>query len=386
MIAPAQRLSTVQEYYFSRKLAEIRQRQAEGKPVLNLGIGNPDLPPPPAVVQTLQQVLTQPDLHGYQPYQGLTELREAIADWYQRVYGVSLPREGGILPMMGSKEGIYHLSMAFVNPGDAVLIPDPGYPTYAAVSRLVGAEVHTYGFRPEAQWQIDFEALEALPLDRVKILWLNTPHMPTGQVQSPESLARLVALARKHQFLIVNDNPYSLILDAQPKSIFQSPGATEVAVELNSLSKSHHMPGWRVGWLAGAPEVIQEVLRVKSNQDSGMFKGIQLAAIAALQTPMEWHVQQNEIYARRQKLAIQLLEVTGCNIIENQQGMFVWAKLPEGITDAEAFADRLLYDHDVFAPPGTIFGPGGAGYLRVSLCVPESTYTEAQSRISTARL
>ena len=382
MITPADRLKTVEEYYFSRKLKEVRQMIAEGKPVINLGIGNPDLPPPPAVVERLQSAVAEEGVHGYQPYQGIAELREAMVAWMYRMYGTQWEAATQVLPLMGSKEGIFHISMAFLNPGDVVLMPDPGYPTYAAVSRLVGAEAMTYPLGAENDWQIDLAALSALPLDRVKLMWLNTPHMPTGQVQQEETLRGLIALAQQHNFLIVNDNPYSLILSEEPKSIFQVPGAKDICLELNSLSKSHHMPGWRVGWLTGNEHLLSTVLQVKSNQDSGMFKAVQLAAVEALNTPMEWHASQNQVYAGRKAAALRLLDALGCTPIPNQQGMFVWAKVPEGEESAEAFADRLLYTHHVFMPPGTIFGEGGKGYIRVSLCVPEGNYEEVISRVT----
>ncbi|MEL6534962.1 MAG: aminotransferase class I/II-fold pyridoxal phosphate-dependent enzyme [Bacteroidota bacterium] len=382
MIPSADRLQTVTEYYFSRKLAEIRQMIAEGKPVINLGIGNPDLPPPPAVVDRLQSTASLPDSHGYQPYQGLPALREAMAAWYQTTYGVVLDPATQVLPLMGSKEGIFHVSMAFVNPGDGVLIPNPGYPTYAAVSRLVGAEVFTYSLRADQDWQIDIEALRKLPLDRIKLFWLNTPHMPTGQVQSTATLKALLALAKEHNFLVINDNPYSLILSEQPHSLLQLPEAHGQVLELNSLSKSHHMAGWRVGWLAGPAAYVKTVLQVKSNQDSGMFKAVQEAAVAALQTPMSWHAEQNAIYSRRKAKAVQLLTQLGCTPLAHQQGMFVWATLPTGQTNAEDFADGLLYNQHVFVPPGTIFGTEGQGYVRVSLCVPEATYDQVIQRIA----
>ncbi|HAP65225.1 MAG TPA: aminotransferase [Cytophagales bacterium] len=382
MISSADRLQTVSEYYFSRKLAEIRQMVAEGKPVINLGIGNPDLSPPPAVVERLQAVASLPDSHGYQPYQGLPALRDAIARWSHHTYGVELDSDTQILPLMGSKEGIFHISMAFLNPGDGVLIPNPGYPTYAAVSRLVGAEVFTYSLKAQQDWQIDVEALRQLPLEHVKLFWLNTPHMPTGQVQTKETLKTLLQLAQEKNFLIVNDNPYSLILSDSPQSLLQLPEAQGQVLELNSLSKSHHMAGWRVGWLAGPPHYIKTVLQVKSNQDSGMFKAVQEAAIMALQTPLSWHQEQDIIYGRRKAKAVALLQQLGCTPLAQQQGMFVWATLPEGQTDAEVFADGLLYNQHVFVPPGTIFGSEGQGYVRVSLCVPEATYDEVIERIA----
>ena len=385
MILPtADRLGTVEEYYFSRKLKEIAALRAAGHEVLNLGIGSPDLPPAPAVVRTLVEAAQRPDVHAYQSYVGLPELRAAIAAWYARWYAVSLDPATEVLPMIGSKEAIMHLSMTYLQADDVVLVPDPGYPTYQAVSRLTGAEMRTYALRSANNYQIDLEALRAQDLSRVKLCWINYPHMPTGRPADPAVLGELITLARTHNFLIVNDNPYSHIGTDQPFSILQLPGARAVAVELNSLSKSHNMAGWRMGMLVGKAELIQPVLRFKSNMDSGQFKPAQLAAITALELGADWYAAQNATYARRRRSASRLLEQLGCTVEPDQQGLFVWARVPSQYADGYALSDAVLDQARVFITPGGIFGAAGAAYLRISLCAPESTYAVAAERLAAA--
>lgn len=381
MIIPtAKRLGTVQEYYFSKKLREIQGMKEQGHDILNLGIGNPDLPPSDATIQRLQASASNTSHHGYQSYKGIPELRTTMAEWYQKTYHVSLDPQSELLPLMGSKEGIFHISMAFLNPGDVVLVPDPGYPTYTSVANLVQADVRSYPVRAELPMGIDFEALEELPLYDVKVMWVNFPHMPTGKNASKACFQRLIELARTYEFLIVNDNPYSMVLNDEPQSILSVPGAKEVALELNSLSKSHNMAGWRVGWLSGDQAYIDTVLKVKSNLDSGMFLPVQHAAIEALNNSDEWHASRNSTYAARKALVHQMFDLLGCTYEEEQVGMFVWAKLPETAND-EALVDALLQKAHVFITPGFIFGAGGRGYLRASLCSSKQTLEEAIRRI-----
>lgn len=380
MITTARRLDHVQEYYFSRKLREVRALQSAGKPVINMGIGSPDLAPATAVMEAVQKAMLQPMAHQYQSYQGLPELREAMAHFYSRNFQVTVNPDSEILPLMGSKEGILHIAMAFLNEGDGVLIPNPGYPTYASVANLVGAESVFYDLKAGRNWEPDFEALEKQDLSNVKLMWVSYPHMPTGATGSLELFEKLVAFAKKHHILLVNDNPYSFILNDNPQSILQVEGAKEVALELNSLSKTFNMAGWRVGMVLGESKLIQAVLKVKSNMDSGMFYGIQKGAIEALKSDAAWFGQQNEIYTQRRQLVFELAQKLNCTYDENSVGLFVWAKLPEGETSAEAFVDRLLYDKDVFIAPGTIFGSNGEGYIRFSLCVEEAKIKEILNR------
>lgn len=380
MITTARRLDHVQEYYFSRKLREVRALQSAGKPVINMGIGSPDLAPATAVMEAVQKAMLQPMAHQYQSYQGLPELREAMAHFYSRNFNVTVNPDSEILPLMGSKEGILHIAMAFLNEGDGVLIPNPGYPTYASVANLVGAESVFYDLKAGRNWEPDFEALEKQDLSNVKLMWVSYPHMPTGATGSLELFEKLVAFAKKHHILLVNDNPYSFILNDNPQSILQVEGAKEVALELNSLSKTFNMAGWRVGMVLGESKLIQAVLKVKSNMDSGMFYGIQKGAIEALKSDAAWFGQQNEIYTQRRQLVFELAQKLNCTYDKNSVGLFVWAKLPEGETSAEAFVDRLLYDKDVFIAPGTIFGSNGEGYIRFSLCVEEAKIKEILNR------
>lgn len=382
IIAPARRLDAVQEYYFSAKLREIAQMRAQGCPVINLGIGSPDLPPAPQVIAALHTHSAAGHNHAYQSYNGIPELRKAFANWYQRWFGVDLDPDREVLPMLGSKEGIMHISMAFLNPGDVALVPNPGYPTYRSATLLAGGEVMEYDLTAENDWFPDLEALETAELSRVKIMWVNYPHMPTGARASADQLAALVAFARRRGILLVNDNPYAFILNDQPLSLLGVPGAREVALELNSLSKSQNMAGWRVGMLAGAAPYLQAVLRFKSNMDSGIFKPIQLAAAEALQLDEHWYRQLNTAYRRRRVLAEQLLVHLDCRFDAEQTGLFVWARIPDRYADCYALSDQLLYDCHVFLTPGGIFGAQGNRYVRISLCSPEGELEEAMSRIS----
>ncbi|MCK0130292.1 aminotransferase class I/II-fold pyridoxal phosphate-dependent enzyme [Flavobacteriaceae bacterium F08102] len=377
----ANRLKKVEEYYFSKKLREVRQLIAEGKPIINIGIGSPDLEPPVTVVEALQKSLQQGDIHGYQSYQGLPELRGAIATFYKQHYNVTLDPNNEILPLMGSKEGIMHISMAFLNPGDQVLVPNPGYPTYLAVSNMVEADPIRYALKEENNWFPDLESLERIDLSKVKLMWVNYPHMPSGQKATRAQLEKLIAFAKTQGILLVNDNPYSMILTDEPMSIFQIEGAKEVCLELNSLSKTFNMAGWRVGMVVGALALIQSVLQIKSNMDSGMFYGIQQGAIAALKSSTRWFENLNHIYSQRRSVVWKIMDRLGATYDKNAVGLFVWAKLPEG-QKAEEIADELLYTYNVFLTPGTVFGSLGEGYIRISLCVEESVLLEVLNRLN----
>ena len=367
MSSVARRLHTVEEYYFSRKLKEVRALLSEGKPIINLGIGSPDLPPPPQVIEALNTSLSDATAHKYQSYQGLPELRMAISDFYKKNYGVELNSESEILPLMGSKEGIMHISMAYLNEGDAVLIPNPGYPTYSSVTKLLGATPIFYDLKYESQWQPNLDELSKMDLSKVKLMWVNYPHMPTGTKASKSHLSALIQFAKAHNILLINDNPYSFILNDNPTNIFNFEGAKDVCLELNSLSKTFNMAGWRVGMLLGAAHHIENVIKVKSNMDSGMFYGVQKGAIEALKSSKQWFKELNAIYEKRRKLVWQLATQLGCDFDKKTSGMFVWAKLPQGI-DSEQFIDELLYKKNIFIAPGTIFGSNGNGYVRFSLC------------------
>ncbi|QXP72697.1 aminotransferase class I/II-fold pyridoxal phosphate-dependent enzyme [Tenacibaculum sp. HL-MS23] len=380
MIQPAKRLETVQEYYFSKKLREVRALAAAGKPIINIGIGSPDLQPPTKVITAIQQSFNDEIAHKYQSYQGLPELRNAISKFYKLQFKVALNPENEILPLMGSKEGVMHISMAFLNEGDKVLIPNPGYPTYTSVTKLIGAEPIFYNLSDQNDWQPDFEELEKLDLADVKIMWVNYPHMPTGVNATIATFKKLIAFGKKHQILIVNDNPYSFILNNKPLSILQIDGAKETALELNSLSKTFNMAGWRVGMVLGNANFINQVLKVKSNMDSGMFFGIQKGAIEALQLSDDWFSEQNKIYEERRDLVFQLADKLNCTYNKNSTGLFVWAKIPEGKT-SEGMADEILYQKDIFIAPGTVFGSQGEGYIRFSLCVSKEIIKEAIKRI-----
>ncbi|WP_181306543.1 pyridoxal phosphate-dependent aminotransferase [Rufibacter sp. XAAS-G3-1] len=384
IISSAQRLEHVQEYYFSRKLAEVRALNAQGRNIINLGIGDPDMAPSEETIEALVSTGRKPGVHGYQPYNSIAPLREAIANWYQRTYLVELNPEQEILPLMGSKEGIFHVSMAFLNPGDKVLVPNPGYPAYAAAAKLVGADPVFYTLKEENGWLPDFQELETLlQAGNVKLMWVNYPHMPTGTEATAEVLAQLVQLALKHRFLLANDNPYSLVLpNEKPLSLFSLPQAKECCLEFNSLSKSHNMAGWRVGMVLGRQDYLQCVLRVKSNLDSGMFLPVQHAAIQALSNPDAWHEARNKVYAQRRQKVYELLELLGCSYQKNAVGMFVWARVPDQVTDVEAYLDEILYEAGVFLTPGKIFGTQGERYLRISLCLPQTKIEEATNRIT----
>lgn len=381
IIQPANRLSDVQEYYFSKKLKEIRELNASGKNIINLGIGSPDLAPSPETIKTLIDTAEKTSSHGYQSYTGIPELREAISSWMASTFGVDFKAENEILPLMGSKEGIMHISMAFLNPGDTVLVPNPGYPTYTSVSNLMGADIEFYDLDEKNGWNVDVKRLKEKDLSKVKLLWLNFPHMPTGAQADLDVLQELITLAKEKEFLIINDNPYSLILNPTPRSIFNLEGAKEVCLELNSLSKSHNMAGWRIGWLSGGPEYISTVLRIKSNMDSGMFLGLQKAAVQALSNPMHWHEDQNNIYAERRKLIEEIFDYLEVTYDPNSVGMFVWAKVPESIESVKKLVDDILYKANVFITPGFIFGSNGERYIRASLCASQETIKEALTRI-----
>jgi aspartate/methionine/tyrosine aminotransferase len=380
MIKAAKRLDTVQEYYFSKKLREVKSLAAAGKPIINMGIGSPDLQPPAEVLAAIKSSLNDPTAHKYQSYQGLPELRSAISEFYKNKFSVDTNPEDEVLPLMGSKEGIMHISMAFLNEGDKVLIPNPGYPTYTSVTKLVGAEPLFYNLSNANNWQPNYKELEEQDLSDVKIMWVNYPHMPTGTNATLETFEKLVAFGKKHQILIINDNPYSFILNDNPVSILQVEGAKDTALELNSLSKTFNMAGWRVGMVLGNAAYISEILKVKSNMDSGMFYGIQKGAIEALQLPDTWFTVQNKMYEERRVLIWQLADKLGATYNKNTTGLFVWAKIPEG-KKAEEITDAVLYDKDIFITPGTIFGSQGEGYIRFSLCVTTAKIKEAISRI-----
>ena len=383
MIIPvANRLGNVEEYYFSKKLKEIKILNDKGANIINLGIGSPDLPPSKATIEALNNCALDEKSHGYQSYVGIPELRVAISSWMGNTYGVNINPTNEILPLMGSKEGIMHISMAFLNPGDKVLVPNPGYPTYSSVANLVGAEMVNYELDEDNNWAIDIEKLKTLPLNEVKLMWINFPNMPTGADYDFDTLKQLVDLAHQHKFLIINDNPYSLVLNPKPGSIFNIPGAKEVAIELNSLSKSHNMAGWRIGWLAGEQNYIDSVLRVKSNMDSGMFLPLQLAAATALNLGKDWYEGVNVIYRERREKVFELLDLLNCEYSKDQAGMFVWAKIPAKYETGYELSDEVLYNSNVFITPGGIFGNAGDGYIRVSLCAPVTRFEEAIERIS----
>ncbi len=375
MISFAKRIANVEEYYFSKKLAEVRKLDTPDFPTINLGIGSPDQAPSPNTIEALVETSRKQGSHGYQNYKGIPALRQGIASFNERTYGVKLDPETMILPLMGSKEGIMHIMMAFVDEGDEVLIPDPGYSTYGSVAKLVGAKTVTY------KMPIDVKELRSKDLSRVKIMWVNFPHMPTGLTASIEELTELVNLAREKQFIIVNDNPYSLILNKNPMSILGAPNAFEVALELNSLSKSHNMAGWRIGWVAGRADYIDAVLRVKSNMDSGMFLGLQQAAVEALKNDNSWFNEVNKVYAERKKVAEKILDELGATYTKDQSGLFVWAKASDQIQDIEKWIDEILYGTKVFITPGFIFGNEGKRHIRISLCATVEKLNEALERI-----
>jgi LL-diaminopimelate aminotransferase len=381
MIKTANRIANVEEYYFSKKLAEVRSLDTPELRVINLGIGSPDLAPSQLAIDALTQSANNPANHGYQNYKGIPALREAIRDFYKTTYRVSLNAEQNILPLMGSKEGIMHIAMAFVNEGEEVLIPDPGYPTYSSVAKLVSAKLRPYSLSEAKGWSVDIESLRKQDLSKVKVMWVNYPHMPTGKVADRAEMQQLVDLAKQNNFLIVNDNPYSLILNNSPMSILSMGGAEDVALELNSLSKSHNMAGWRIGWVAGKKELIEAVLKVKSNMDSGMFLGLQHAAVEALKSGKEWFSNQNKIYTERRDAATSILKLLGCSFSDKQSGLFLWAKAPDAVVDVEKWIDEILYGTKVFITPGFIFGDNGNRYIRISLCATVEKLKEAEERI-----
>ena len=380
MITTAKRLDIIEEYYFSSKLREVRQLAAEGHPIINMGIGSPDLQPSQEVIDAVVHAMQDENAHGYQSYQGLPELRKGMVDFYRNNYNVDLNPNTEILPLMGSKEGIMHISLAFLNEGDHVLIPNPGYPTYTSVTNLVGAVPVYYDLKENKNWEPDFEALEKLDLSSVKIMWIGYPHMPTGARGSLALFEKLVAFAKKHQILLINDNPYSFVLNDSPMSLLQVEGAKDAVLELNSLSKTFNMAGWRVGMVLGNAACIDAVLKVKSNMDSGMFYGIQKGAIAALKSDKAWFDSMNEMYKKRRVLTEKLAEKLNCEVYKEGVGLFVWAKLPDGITSAEKFIDQILHEKYIFIAPGTIFGSNGEGYIRFALCVKEEKVQEAIDR------
>ena len=382
MIQPAERLSLVSEYYFSRKLKEVARLNAEGHDIISLAIGSPDMPPSEKTVEKLCEVARQADAHGYQPTMGTPELREAMADFYKRWYGVDLDPATEIQPLIGSKEGILHVTLAFVNPGDEVLVPNPGYPTYTSLSRLLGAKVVNYDLSADNDWQPDFDALEKMDLSRVKLMWTNYPNMPTGANAQRQTCERLVQFAREKGIVVVNDNPYSFILNEEPLSLLQVPGAKECCIEFNSMSKSHNMPGWRVGLCATNATFISWILKVKSNIDSGTFRGLQLAAAEAYRNTPEWHRQANiTTYAARRRYAEQIMQALGCAYDPKQVGMFLWGRIPDSYANAEKLTERVLHEARVFITPGFIFGSNGERYIRISLCAKEEKLEAALRRI-----
>ncbi len=380
-IKTADRLQSVSEYYFSRKLKEIADLNARGLDVINLGIGSPDMAPSHNTVETLVSESRNKDNHAYQSYVGIPALRESFARWYQKYFHVVLDPASEVLPLMGSKEGIMHISLAFLNPGDGVLVPNPGYPAYAAVSRLVGADLRYYELKEANGWLPDLEALENTDLSGVKLMWVNYPNMPTGARATKKLFQELIAFGHRNDILIVNDNPYSFILNEDHLSLLSIPEAKEVALEMNSLSKSHNMAGWRVGMIGGHQEYIQSVLKVKSNMDSGMFKPLQMAAAEALKEDDHWFADVNRVYRERQQHIFRMLDHLECTYDRNQTGMFVWAKIPSHYAGSEIFSDKVLKESSVFMTPGFIFGSGGEGYIRLSLCAEEARLKEAEVRI-----
>ena len=382
-ITPAERVSAVQEYYFSRKLKEVAKLNAEGQDIISLAIGSPDMPPSAQTVKKLCEVAAQPNAHGYQPTMGTPELRQAMAHFYKQWYNVDLDSNTEVQPLIGSKEGILHVTLAFVNPGEKVLVPNPGYPTYTSLSKILGAQIVNYNLREDNGWQPDFEELEQMDLSNVKLMWTNYPNMPTGGNARRETYERLVAFAKKHGIVVVNDNPYSFILNEHPMSLLQVPGAKDCCIEFNSMSKSHNMPGWRVGMCASNATFISWILKIKSNIDSGTFRGLQLAAAEAYNTnTAEWHREANiNTYRCRRNIAEQIMTTLGCTYDPSQVGMFLWGRIPDSYTDAEELTERVLHKARVFITPGFIFGSNGKRYIRISLCAKDEKIKEALQRI-----
>ena len=380
-IIPAQRVTEVQEYYFSKKLKEVAQLNAQGADIISLGIGGPDRPPHKDVIDTLCAEAQVESNHSYQPYVGIPQLRQAFARWYNSWYGVELDANTEIQPLIGSKEGILHVSLAFLNPGDGVLVPNPGYPTYSSVSRLAQAEIFNYDLTEGNGWYPDFDALEKLPLERIKLMWINYPHMPTGTPATLDLYQKIIDFGRRHNIVIVNDNPYSFILNDKPMSILQIEGAKDIAIEMNSMSKSHNMAGWRVGMLASNPTFINWILKVKSNIDSGQFKPVMLAAVKALEADKDWYTTLNNLYRSRRNVAEEIMTELGCTFNPSQRGLFLWGRIPDSIASSETLADKVLYDARVFITPGFIFGSNGDRYIRISLCATEENMRRALNRI-----
>ena len=382
-IKPASRLDAVQEYYFSRKLKEVARLNAEGQDIISLAIGSPDQPPSPQTIDKLCEVAHDPSAHGYQPTMGTMELRKAMADFYHRWYGVEVDAASEVQPLIGSKEGILHITLAFVNPGDEVLVPNPGYPTYTSLSKILGAKVVNYNLDEDNGWQPDFEELERRDLSRVKLMWTNYPNMPTGGDARMETYRKLVDFARRHDIVVVNDNPYSFILNDHPLSLLQVEGAKDCCIELNSMSKGYNMPGWRVGMCVSNPQFISWILKIKSNIDSGTFRGLQLAAAEALTTNTEeWHREYNiNVYRRRREIAERIMQALGCTYDDSQVGMFLWGKIADKYANAEQLTERVLHEARVFITPGFIFGSNGERYVRISLCAQDDKMQEALRRI-----
>ena len=385
---PASRVDSIQEYYFSRKLKEVAKLNAEGKDIISLAIGSPDMPPSKQTIDKLCAVANEPDAHGYQPTSGLPELHSAMAGFYKRTYGVDLDAKTEVQPIIGSKEGIMYVTLAFCNPGDKVLIPDPGYPTYTAVNKLFGTQIVNYDLREDNGWQPDSDKLEKMDLSGVKVMWSNYPNMPTGGNARRETFERLVAFAKEHDILVVNDNPYSLILNEHPMSIMQVPGAKDCCIEFNSMSKSHNMPGWRVAMIVGNKNFISWMFKIQSNIENGTFRGIQLAAAEAFNTNTpEWHRENNiENYRRRRVIAEDIMKALGCTFDPKQVGMFLWGKIPDRYADVEDLTEAVLHKASVFITPGFIFGNNGKRYIRISLCAKDDKMKEALERIIKAGL
>lgn len=381
-IRPANRVDNIQEYYFSRKLKEVARLNSEGYDIISLGIGGPDKAPAQSVIDVLCENAKKPDSHSYQPFTGLPELRKAYSRYYKEHYGVDINPDTELQPLIGSKEAILHISLTFLNPGDGVLVPDPGYITYSSASKLAEAKIYKYDLTEENRWWPDFDALERLPLEKIKLMWVNYPHMPTGAPASMELFEKLIDFGRRHGIVIVNDNPYSFILNDTPISIMQVEGAKEIALEMNSLSKSHNMAGWRMGMLTSNKEFINWFVKVKSNVDSGQFKPMMLAAAEALALPDEWYREINATYRERREIAEKIMQKLGCSFDESQRGLFLWGKVPDTVDDVEKFTDRILYEARVFITPGFIFGENGKRYIRISLCATPQKLTEALERIS----
>lgn len=381
-IRPAARVDEIKEYYFARRLREVARLNAEGRDIVSLGIGGPDRPPHPDVIETLCEYARRPDTHAYQISTGIPRLRENFARWYRRYYGVELNPATEILPLIGSKEGVMHVSLTFLNPGDGVLVPNPGYPTYTSASRIAGAEIYPYDLREENGWEPDFDALEKLPLEKIKVMWVNYPHMPTGTPANRRLFEKIIDFGRRHNILIVHDNPYSFILNnGEHLSILQVDGAKDVAIEFNSLSKSHNMSGWRVGMVAGSEEFIGWIRKIKSNVDSGQFRPVMEAAACGLLLDDDWYEDVNREYRERRKIAEEIMSELGCSFDPKQVGLFLWGRIPDSEKNGEAVADRMLYEYGIFIAPGFIFGSNGGRYIRISICATKENLQKALARI-----